>query len=216
MVFKLIAKLLFKATIPFAIIAGLISYGMYSKGGDPMAMWKGFGSGVTDQLASLFSNVKDDASNAADAVAKAANAGPVDSIAAKIGGSKRTQLFTWKDADGVTNYSTIAPIDADSEKMSVNPNLNVMAPVVVPKPVKVGRRESEEPFEESQNTLTMGGSRNERRQDEKHEYADPAMQDVADELGGELPGVVGQILSTQGAAGSDALNPAQLLKMLQQ
>lgn len=216
MVFKLIGKLLFKATIPFVIIAGLISYGMYSKGGDPMAMWKGFGSGVTDQLATMFSNVKDDASNAADAVANAANVGPVDSIAAKIGGSKRTQMFTWKDANGVTNYSTVAPNDADSKKMSVNPNLNVMAPVVVPKPMKVGRSESKERFEASQGTQTMGGSRKERRQGEKHEYADPAMQDVADELGGELPGVVGQILSTQGGAGSDALNPAQLLRMLQQ
>ena len=68
MLFKMIGKLLFKATIPLLIVAGLFSYGMYSRGGDPLAMWKGFGSGVMDQLASMFSNVKDDATNAADAI----------------------------------------------------------------------------------------------------------------------------------------------------
>ncbi|MFT6640528.1 MAG: hypothetical protein ACJAUZ_001525 [Flavobacteriaceae bacterium] len=216
MVFKLIGKLLFKATIPFVIIAGLISYGVYSKGGDPLAMWKGIGSGVTDQFAAMFSKVKDDASNAVEVVADVASVGSVDSTSAKIEGSKSTQLFTWKDANGVTYYSTIAPIDADSKKMLVNPNMNVMAPVLAPKPVKVSRSESEERFDQPLNGLSPSSARNRREKGENQEYSDPAAQDVADQLGGELPGVVGQILSTQGGAGSDAINPAQLLGMLQQ
>jgi hypothetical protein len=216
MVFKLIGKLLFKATIPFIIIAGLISYGMYSKGGDPLAMWKGFGSGVTDQLAAMFSKVKDDASNAADVVADVTNVGSEGSITEKIGRAKSTQLFTWKDANGVTNYSTIAPIDADSKKIRVNPNMNVMAPVFAPKPVKVLRSESEERLDEPLNSLSPSSARRGRKNGATQKYSDPAVQDVADQLGGELPGVVGQILSTQGGAGSDALNPAQLLRMLQQ
>lgn len=217
MVFKLIGTLLLKATIPFVIIAGLISYGMYSKGGDPMAMWKGFGSGLTDQLAAMFSKARDDASNAAEAVADVANVGPVDAIAAKVGGSKRTKVFTWKDANGVTQYSNIAPNDAESRKMSVNPNMNVMAPVLAPKPIKVSSNESgEQVDEELQNDLSPSSARNERKKGEKKEYGDPAVQDVADQLGGELPGVLGQILSTQGGAEGGALNPAQLMKMLQQ
>ncbi|MFT6304742.1 MAG: hypothetical protein ACI9XK_002211 [Granulosicoccus sp.] len=213
MVFKLIGKLLFKATIPFVIIAGLFSYGMYSKGGDPLAMWKGFGSGVMNQFANIFSDVKNDASNAADAVAKVANVGSGESISAKIGGSKRTQMFTWKDANGVTNYSTIAPTDADSRKMSVNPNMNVMAPTLAPRPVKVRRSESDERYEEPESTFSPSSARNKRK---NQQYKDSAVQDVADQLDGELPGVAGQILSTQGGAGADALNPAQLLRMLQQ
>lgn len=216
MVFKLIGKLLFKATIPFAIIAGLISYGMYSKGGDPMAMWKGFGSGITDQLATMFSKARDDASTAAQAVADVANVGPVDAIAAKVGGSKRTKVFTWKDANGVTQYSSIAPNGVESRKMSVNPNMNVMAPVLAPKPIEVSSSESLEEMEESQNALSPSSARNERKKDKQKEYGDPAVQDVANQLGGDLPGVLGQILSTQGGENGGGLNPTQLMKMLQQ
>jgi hypothetical protein len=216
MLFKMIGKLLFKATIPLLIVAGLFSYGMYSRGGDPLAMWKGFGSGVMDQLASMFSNVKDDATNAADAVAKVTNVGSGDAAVAETGGYNRTQVFTWKDADGVTHYSTIAPTDADSRKISVNPNMNVMAPVLAPKPVKVSRSESRDQVEESQNVLPLSLARNERAMGGGRGHSDPAVQDVADQLGGELPGVLGQILSTQDGADGEGLNPAQLLRILQQ
>ena len=217
MVFKLIAKLLFKATIPFAIIAGLISYGVHSKGGDPMAMWKGFGSGITDQLAGMYSKARDGASNVANAVADKVDVGPVDAIAAKVGGSKRTKVFTWKDANGVTQYSNIAPNDVESRIMSVNPNMNVMAPVLAPKPIEVSSNESEEEIEEgSQNVLSPSASRNDRKKDKKKEYGDPAVQEVADQLGGDLPGVLGQIMSTQGGENAGGLNPTQLIKILQQ
>ena len=217
MVFKLIGKLLLKATVPLLIVAGLFTYGLYSRGGDPMAMWKGFGSGVMDQMASLFSNVKDDASNAADMVADVVNVSPGGSDSAQTGGSKRTQVFTWKDANGVTHYSTIAPTDADSTKISVNPNTNVMAPIKISKPVKVSRSEERVEGDKGQNALSPSASRSERNKnkDERQEYSDPAVKEVADQLGGELPGVVGQILSSQGDS-PGGLNPAQLLKMLQQ
>jgi hypothetical protein len=213
MVFKLIGKLLFKATIPLLIVAGLFTYGMSTRGGDPVAMWKGFGSNVMDQLASLFSEAKDDAATAAAAVAKV---GEGSTGIAEITGSKRTKIFTWKDANGVTQYSNVAPSDFDSKKLSINPNTNVMAPVEVPEPVKVTRSESEATGKESKNVLSPTASRKERKGGDGSSYSDPAVQDVANQLGGELPGVVGQILSTQGAEGGKALNPAQLLKMLQQ
>lgn len=214
MLFKMIGKLLLKATVPLIIVAGLFSYGLYSKGGDPMAMWKGFGAGVMEQFASLFSNVKDDASNAAQAVAKVATG---ESDLGKSASSKRTKVFTWKDANGVTHYSTVAPVDADAETISVNPNTNVMAPIDIPKPVKVSSKNVNDGLvDEPQNALSPSASRNKRERDGGQEYSDPAVQEVADQLGGELPGVVGQILSTQGESSGGALNPAQLLKMLQQ
>lgn len=216
MVFKLIGKLLLKATIPFVIIAGLLSYGMHSRGGDPVAMWQGFGGGVIKQIAVLFSDAKDDASQAVDAVANVTKVGTGALQATQNGSSKLTQVYTWKDAEGVTHYSTVAPIDTDSKTMSINPDMNVLEPVIVPEPVKVSRRESSERSDEPQTALLPRVTRDKRQQNAQQGYADPAVQDIADQLGGELPGVVGQILSTQDGTQLQGLNPAQLLKMLQQ
>lgn len=214
MLFKMIGKLLFKATIPLIIVAGLVTYGVYYKGGDPMAMWKGFGASVMEQVASLSSNVKDDASNAAQAVANAAKG---ESDFGKLESSRRTKVFTWKDAAGVTHYSTVAPIDADAQTISINPNTNVMAPIEIPKQVKVSSKKAEDrPGVEPPQASSSSASGNSRQRNEGRDYNDPDVQEVADQLGGELPGVVGQILSTQGESSGSALNPAQLLKMLQQ
>ena len=210
MLLKLIGKLLFKATIPLGIVAGLFSYGLYARGGDPVAMWKGFGAGAMDQMASLISNVKDDASNAA---ANVANVGAGDLSFGKSDSSKRTQVFTWKDADGVTHYSTIAPTDTDSRQISVNPMTNVMAPIKVSKPVEVSSMNGRENTEGSQQGDSVRNSRKEQSKRDGH--SDPAVQSVADQLDGQLPGVVGQILSSQGDS-AGKLDPAQLLKMLQQ
>ena len=218
MVFSMVGKLLLKATIPFVIIAGVISYGMYSKGGDPMAMWKGFGSGISEQLAGMFSNAKDDASNVAGAVADVANGGTMGSVAAKLGASKRTQVFSWKDANGVTNYGTVAPAGANSTELSINPNRNVMAPVEAPKSVRVRSSGSNGRMEDTADDLSPSAARNQRQgaSGERQTFSDPAVQEVADQLGGELPGIAGQILSTQGNKNGAGLDPMQLLKMLQQ
>jgi len=99
MFLKMTGKLLFKACIPLVIVAGISTYVMSQRGVDPVLMWKGIGSGVMNQFASLFSNVKDDASKAADAVAGVTSGLSTESP------SKRTKVFTWKDAEGVTQLS---------------------------------------------------------------------------------------------------------------
>jgi len=213
MVIKLVGKMLLKVTIPFVILAGVVSYGMHHQGGDPVAMWKGIGSNIAERASNMASKGKDNALSAADSVAKVAN---VDSLATNVGSSKLTRVFTWKDANGVTQYSNMPPNGVDAKTMSINPNTNVLAPIVAPKAEKVSRSESKKQAEGSRNTESQSTTRNERKKDKETEYSDSATQDVADELGGELPGVLGQVMSTRDGADAGAINPAQLLKMLQQ
>jgi len=47
---KMILKLLFKAMVPLICVAGFLSYGLYMKGGDPMAMWSKIGGGMLGSL----------------------------------------------------------------------------------------------------------------------------------------------------------------------
>jgi len=44
---KLVLKLLFKACLPLVAVAGILSYGLYLKGGDPMKMWSSVASRIT-------------------------------------------------------------------------------------------------------------------------------------------------------------------------
>ncbi len=213
MLFKLLAKLLFKASIPLILIAGLFTYGLYLKGGDPAAMWKSAGSGFMAQAGKLVAGVKSDASQAAEKVGNAASGG-LQGLDSSAGGM--TQVFTWKDAEGVTHYSTEAPEGVQTRKMSVNPDQNVLAPIKIAKPVIAKHKESEGTAEAV--ATDARPRRDERASDsgtQDQGYSDPALQELADQFGGDLPGVVGQVLSTQSKDGSAGLNPNQLLKMLQ-
>jgi len=41
MLWRIVGKLLFKATVPLLLVLGVLSYGHYLRGGDPGALWKG-------------------------------------------------------------------------------------------------------------------------------------------------------------------------------
>lgn len=213
MLLRILAKLLFKATIPLFLIAGIFTYGYYMKGGDPASLWAGAGSGVMKQLSSLFSGVKDDASRAAASVSQVAGDGLG---AVNSDKSVNRKVYTWTDADGVTHYSSVAPNGTQSATVSVNPDQNVMAPIKVPKVPEVVKNESVSKVKVTQNKSKPGASSDfSDLQGEASDYADPEVQDVADQLGGELPGVVGKILSSQSGDGAGSINPKQLIKMLQ-
>ena len=212
MLLRIMAKLLLKATFPLLIIAGLFTYGVYMKGGDPSAMWKNAGSGIVTQFGSLFSGVKEDAGRAAATVSRVAEDGLG---VATPGASSSRKVMTWKDENGVTHFGTVAPVGVQSTTVSVNPDQNVLAPVKVtevPQAVKKKTTESGRRVAESASNDELDTSSG---QEESEGYSDPAVQDVADQLGGELPGVVGKILSSQSGDDAGSVNPKQLIKMLQ-
>ncbi len=74
MLWRLIAKLMFKACVPLILIAGVLTYGFYLRGGDPGALWKGIAGRASDQVVNLFSGMGDDASRAASALGRGAAA----------------------------------------------------------------------------------------------------------------------------------------------
>jgi len=214
MLFKMIGKMLFKVSIPLVLVAGVVTYGTYSRGGNPTAMWKGFGAGVMNQFAVLFSNVQEDASKAANAVSGVT--GDLANVSrGSSGDSARTQVFTWKDANGVTQYSNVAPVGHDSQTLRINPNQNVMDAVKAPKVAVADERD------DSKRITVVGGqsddgvsvSQRDRRRNEGN-FNDPGVQEVADQFGGTLPGVAGQVLSNQSSGSTGGLDPAQLINML--
>lgn len=212
MLLRIMAKLLLKATIPLLLIAGLFTYGVYMKGGDPAAMWKSAGSGVVAQFGSLFSGVKQDAGRAAATVSRAAEDG---FGVVTPGSSSSRKVLTWKDENGVTHFGTVAPIGTQSTTVSVNPDQNVLAPVKVTEVPKVVQKRTAESVQRGAESDSIIATDTSSRQEESDGYSDPAVQEVADQLGGELPGVVGKILSSQSGDDAGSLNPKQLIKMLQ-
>ena len=124
MLWQLMAKLMFKACVPLILLAGVLTYGFYLRGGDPGALWKGIAGKASDQVASLFSNMGDDASRAASAVSR--SAASATGTATENG---LTRVYTWKDASGVTHYSSAEPAGVSATFVSVDPNVNVLAPV---------------------------------------------------------------------------------------
>jgi len=178
MLLRLVGKLLLKATVPLVAVAGVLSYGSYLRGGDPAALWRGAADSSLAQVQKVFAGLKSDASQAAGAVSST-----TQGLTAGLTGSDHNgsddglaTVFTWQDAQGVKHYSTVKPDHVRASTVTVDPNVNVLAPV--------------------------------RRQP-------TARQPGTAEVGGSLPGVAGQVLSTSSGGDAAALDPAQLIRMLQ-
>lgn len=134
MLWRLIAKLTFKACVPLILLAGVLTYGVYLRGGDPGALWKGIAGRASDQAVSLFSNMGDDASRAASALGRGAAAATGTGSRSGAGTQNGlTRVYTWKDASGVTHYSSAEPEGVRATSVSVDPNVNVLAPVKAPR-----------------------------------------------------------------------------------
>jgi len=219
MLWRLVAKLLFKATVPLIAVAGVFSYGVYMRGGDPSVMWQSLASGSVERVAGLFSGVQKDASRAVGTLSSAV----ADSDGA--GKPERTQVFTWQDAQGITHYSTSAPASGVARTVTVDPNVNIVAPVRAPV-VAQSARLGGDPDQSSKGavdalSIHKAGSeldtnrRSSARQTQSKADA-AAIAEVESELGGTLPGVAGQILSGQSAGGNGTgMDSSKLIRMLQ-
>lgn len=219
MLWRLVAKLMLKAMVPLIAVAGLFSYGVYMRGGDPSIMWKNIASGSADRVAGIFSGVQIDANRAVGALSSKASGG---GTAGKL---ESTQVFTWQDADGVTHYSTSAPSSGIAQTLIVDPNVNVLAPVRAPVVVETDSNhgivdQSEAETIDASSLRRGGGAQSGNHRNDGHQTGSnansAAISEIESELGGTLPGVAGQLLSGQSdKVAEGGINPAQLIRLLQ-
>jgi len=212
MLSQLIGKLFIKAFVLLLVMAGIMTYGVYLKGGDAGGMWKKLASGALGSAGETLSRTKDDAVGFAGNLTAGGRGG--DDV---LSASGKTEVFTWKDADGVTHFGTSAPNGVSAKTLSVDPNANVLAPVVAPRSFQDKsdqRRKDSDPAPEFQHTDVAASSRDSGSRRNRTSQADGAVQNLEAEMGGPLPGFAGQILSSSGANGNGT-DPSQLIRLLQ-
>jgi len=206
MLTRLVAKLLFKACVPLIAVAGMATYGVYLKGGDPASLWKHLASGSIDQAANLFTKARDDAGDLATKLTAADNS---------HSSSGRTQVYTWVDENGQKHFGTTAPAGMSAQLMSIDPNVNVLAPVRAPT-----QPSQSNAFQSRVNTGQRSEVTDTRQGSAAHATASgstqsaQAVRQLEEEMGEPLPGIAGKILST-GRGSGNALDPSQLIQLIQ-
>jgi len=111
MLTKIVLKLLLKATIPVVIIAGVMSYGMYMRGGDPAGLFRQLAG---NSMQSVKSSIQG-AGNSLESLS------PVD-----LPGSKTT-VYKWVDENGNTQFGSAAPEGVQATAKTYDNNANLMA-----------------------------------------------------------------------------------------
>lgn len=216
MLIRMVGKLLFKATLPLVILAGIGTYGVYMTGGDPGALWGGVADRVGMQARALVAGARDDATRAAGALSGSMPKSVKSEGAAHEG---KSRVYKWVDADGLTHFSTHAPKGVESSTMMIDPNVNVLAPVKAPeRSLPVARRQSTSGIDEAGNLPERvnglsreSGSRSARASDAAS--SDKDMEYVMDQLGGRLPGMAGHVLNPQKDPAT-GVNAVELLNSL--
>jgi len=109
MLTKLVLKMLLKVTIPIVCLVGVMSYGMYMRGGDPGALVKKL---VGNSIQSAKSSVQ----GAGDSLQSVS---PVKS-------SNKTTVYKWVDENGVTQFGSAPPEGVAANAQTYNNNANLM------------------------------------------------------------------------------------------
>jgi len=192
MLWRIVGKLLLKATVPLLLVLGVLSYGHYLRGGDPGALWKGVADSGASRFLGALNGTLDGAKRGAGAAVSSMRS---DSV---VETAEKSEVFTWQDADGVTHFSQTAPVGVTTRTVIVDPSVNVLAPV----------RQTES--ETASVRDTSGYVRD----------ADTGSDDLR-EIGG-MPGIAGQLPNLGGASpgGAELDNSTaaqqQLMKLIQQ
>lgn len=216
MLWRLVSKLLFKASIPLILMAGFLSYGVYMRGGDTGEIWTGAAQHGLERITGLFATVRGDAIQAVTSVSRTASSiGEREDPAT----GALTRFYTWRDSAGVTHYSSSIPEGGEAAIVSINPDVNIVAPVTFPAsaippgqlPGMLSPASPGGAISEPRNRAET--NRSHRTASESNQAA--ARQEVADQLGGSLPGMAGQVLSLQPEGDMPALDASQLIRMLQ-
>ena len=106
----MIFKLLFKAMLPIVAMVGIISYGMYMKGGDPAGMFRLV-------LGNTIQTAKSSVQNAGDAL---------PTVGSSTSSNHKTTVYQWVDEYGVTQFGSRPPPGVAAAEKTFNNNSNVM------------------------------------------------------------------------------------------
>lgn len=107
---KLIFKILLKASIPLICMVGIMSYAMYSRGGDPAAF---FGKILGNSIQSAKTSVQDAGS-------------AITSAAPTASASNKTTVYKWVDKHGVAQFGSRPPEGVAATAMTLKNNANVV------------------------------------------------------------------------------------------
>lgn len=111
MLTKLVFKILLKATIPLVCIVGVMSYGLYARGGDPAALF-------SKLVAGSFQSAKSSVQGAGQSLQSAS---PVSLP------SSKTTVYKWVDNEGNTQFGSAPPDGVNASSKTYNNNANLMA-----------------------------------------------------------------------------------------
>ena len=128
---RLVAKMMFKVFVSLLMLAGVISFGLYLTGGNPVSLWKAVAGGAIDQAGELFIDAKGSAADLASGLGTSVASAHsiVGGENSRLGRGSSTEFFVWKDKQGVTHYDITAPAGISADTITVNPNVNVVAPI---------------------------------------------------------------------------------------
>ena len=116
-------KIAVRATLPLMMVLGAVSYTLYLRGGDPLALLSSVGGGASAQVSAMFASVK---STMGTTLAAAQSTLPA---AADASDGNQT-LYRWTDASGSPHYSNVKPVGVgEIDVVKVDPNQNLLQAV---------------------------------------------------------------------------------------
>lgn len=183
---RLVAKLLFKASLPLTLVVGALSYGLYMQGGDPGAVLRSVAGNAMQSATSAARNATNSVSGSLDSLK------PGDAIEAS---NAISEFYTWVDENGVTHYSSEPPADRSTDTVTVDANTNI----IVSLPSGQPHDNQDTNFDITGNPDVAGGA----GPGAATGHPQPMMPD-----GSRLPGMAGIVLP-------DGVNPQSLVELLQ-
>jgi len=107
MLTKIVLKLMLKVAVPVVCVVGIMSYGMYMRGGDPAALF-------TKLIGSSVQSVKSSVKGAGDSLKSASPIKP----------SNKTTVYKWVDEYGVTQFGSAPPEGVSAQAKTYDNNAN--------------------------------------------------------------------------------------------
>lgn len=188
MLVKIILKLLLKAIFPIVMVAGIASYGLYLKGGDPMKMWSTVGNRIAG-------SIRESGANTAQSIRSLSPVGE--------GSQSNTTVYSWVDGSGTTHFGSYPPPGVTARTMSINSNVNVVAPTVAPEPISSSRLTSGSSSRSSSHSSSRSNGRTVQTRSDASDFTE------------NLPGIAGMQLPVNIDPEDLGMNREELLNLLQ-
>jgi len=205
---KMIFKLMFKATLPLVIIVGFLSYGLYTRGGDPLAV-------LSKVASSAMGSARTAGSNTAESVQSLATFTNVKDEKPRPG----TVIYQWTDANGVAQFSSHPPQGVGATAMNIRTATNhrPVAPAQEPQDQQMQQPQQQQWQQQGQQQQWQQPPQQQQasthnRRNQRVDRLDPKSIGLE---GDRLPGMAGMQLPANIDLEDLGLKPEDVLKLLQ-